>query len=110
MRYGKIKELAEQNNIPYNTLISRLSRGWDVERAISQPVKKHAKNAQKRGSCVYLIVTADKNEMIVDELPTLKAVAERFGLTEAGASKAVTRGNRLRGTNRKIVRCMLDDE
>ena len=105
MNKGEIKKLAEQHNISCNLVYTRLSRGWNLERALTQPKKK----VNHTRGCVYLVVTADDRELITNEFQTLKEVAAHFGITESGACMAVIRGNKLRGTNKKIVRCMLDD-
>lgn len=36
------KEWAEKANICYRTLISRLNRGWDLERSLTTPLRKYA--------------------------------------------------------------------
>ena len=78
---GEIKtaaDLSEENNIPYNTLLSRLSRGWSVERAIEGPIQK--KNAvsymgvsikelsERSGICYSTIYRRIKEGWSIDRL------------------------------------------
>lgn len=41
--HGSYVRLAEENGIPYNTYIKRLSLGWDKEKAATKPRRKYKK-------------------------------------------------------------------
>lgn len=43
----KLCELCESNGIRYGVVYSRLRMGWDIEKALSVPAKKHMRNASK---------------------------------------------------------------
>lgn len=57
--------IAERNGIPKVTLYKRLNRGWDVEKAITQPTRKVGNTERKNG----LFVDAGRGESRFFSLP-----------------------------------------
>jgi hypothetical protein len=45
-------EIAYQNGIPKVTVYKRLDRGWDIDRAITEPTRKVARERDEKGEFV----------------------------------------------------------
>lgn len=75
--------IAEKNEIPKVTVYKRLDRGWDVEKAITQPTRKAGNTKRKDG----LFVDAGRGESRFFSLPVewdeklVKAIADS-GMSE----------------------------
>lgn len=78
-RDGRIARLARENNIPYTTLFTRLSRGMPLEKALGMPVKK--RNMGPLVDAVHLdIMKAIKQYKFQHgRPPTLSHLAREFG-------------------------------
>lgn len=59
--------IADANGIPRSTLYTRLSKGWNIDRAISEPPRKKAVNLERNEEGVF--VSAGKGKARHFSLP-----------------------------------------
>lgn len=97
-------ETALANGISKSTFYTRVHRGWSEERASTEPIHQSRSKVRQEGT-IYLIVTDDIYEHIVGEFDTMREVADYLDITLAGVSKAISRGNAIRGKGIKVVKC-----